>query len=460
MRWIQFIPVCLLAVMLSCSSPSPEPGPGARVHQILDPPQKYSVVPEELFNRLGWGLPDDGSGVKAIADAAPQGAFAPEDLEDLPADQIGYQARWHIQRFSFYGLDWDITGLELQPNDPLEGMPTLAIINGGSTNWYEFFVDPLNGPGIGQYLAQRIPVILVTIPGNYKPGGWSQPNDERIPEYLVGQTLTVEEANIRNAVYTFSLVAEGVRLLLENIPSDPLLIVGHSTGGELQFMLKNSSLKPRLRDLSLGWGSGPPAFIKKKYDERIGTRAGRVERYGRRAAAWQARGRSPEGYVSAKYVGPLNPIQAASPLEVAQRWFELEDTRRPHFKQTLQDIEHQGMLENAEKMETEIRQVLTDNPYGIEPDTVIGDLFAPSRVPLEGYRRMVWVVAQLDANHWNREEPEESLEVFTAERFRKANPDTPIRVLLLEAPITHYGHIERARQVSGALLAATEWVSE
>ena len=33
-------------------------------------------------------------------------------------------------------------------------------------------------------------------------------------------------------------MAEGVRLLLENISSGPLLIVGHSTGGELQFMLK------------------------------------------------------------------------------------------------------------------------------------------------------------------------------------------------------------------------------
>ena len=144
----------------------------------------------------------------------------------------------------------------------MNGMPTLAIINGGSSNWYEFLVDPLNGPGIAQYLAQKIPIILVTIPGNYKPGGWDQANSERIPEYLLGQNLSIRESHIRNAIYTFSLVAEGVRLLLENISSGPLLIVGHSTGGEFQFMLKNSSLNPRLQDLSLGWGSGPPASIK------------------------------------------------------------------------------------------------------------------------------------------------------------------------------------------------------
>ncbi len=457
MRKNLFIAICVLTLMFSCSSPSPSSDPATKVLQILDQPRKYSTVPEKLFNQLGWQLPDGGRHVKTIADAA--AAFDPKKIQDLPADQLGYQASWHIQRFSFYGLDWDITGLKLQPNEPMDGMPTLAIINGGSTNWYEFLVDPLNGPGIAQYLAQKIPIILVTIPGNYKPGGWDQDNSERIPEYLIGQDLSVREGYIRNAIYTFKLVAEGVRLLLENISSGPLLIVGHSTGGELQFMLKNSSLKPRLRDLSLGWGSGPPASIKKEYDEQIGTRAGRVERYGR-FVAWKARSRSPEGYVSAHYVGPLNPIQAASPLEVALKWFELEGTRRPHFKQTLQDIEHQGMIENAKKMETEIRKILTNNPYKIIPETVINDLFSPSRAPLENYRKMVWVVAQLDANHWNQKEPEKSLEVFTAERFRETNPDIPIRVLLLEAPITHYGHIERARQVAGSLLAATEWISQ
>ncbi len=69
------------------------------------------------------------------------------------------------------------------------------------------------------------------------------------------------------------------------------------------------------------------------------------------------------------------------------------------------------------------------------------------------------MVAKLDATHWNPDHPEKALEVFTAEQFRKANPGVPVRVLLLDAPITHYDHIERPRQVAGTLVAAAEWLS-
>ena len=453
--------VFLVLLLVSCSVQSPEPAADhadQEVRQLLDQQAQYSLVSQELFDRLGWSLPDNGSHVKALAEAAPQGAFDPQELESLPADQIGYTARWHVLRYPFYHLDWDITGLELTPNNPTEGMPTLAIVNGGSANWYEFFVDPLNNPGLGQYLAQRIPVILVTIPGNYKPGGWTQANADRIPEYVIGAAPSQQEVKIRNAIYTFSLIAEGTRLLLEKVSSGPLLIVGHSTGGELQFMLKNSSLRSRLHDLSLGWGSGPPAPIKREFDEGRGARAPRVEDYEKRRA-WQVRGRSPEGYVSGRYIGPLNPVPGASQLEVAEGWFEHVGRRRPHFKQTLQDMEHQDMLEHREKLKQEIRQTLQDNPYGIGAEEVIQDLFAPNQSPLEGYRKMVWVVAKLDATHWNPDHPDQGLEVFTAGQFRKANPGVPVRVLLLDAPITHYGHIERPRQVAGALMAAAGWLS-
>lgn len=32
------------------------------------------------------------------------------------------------------------------------------------------------------------------------------------------------------------------------------------------------------------------------------------------------RPRDPAGYISSRYVGPLNPLQGASPIEVAQAW--------------------------------------------------------------------------------------------------------------------------------------------
>ena len=32
------------------------------------------------------------------------------------------------------------------------------MIDGGSANWYEFFVDQFNSPGLGQHLVQKVPV--------------------------------------------------------------------------------------------------------------------------------------------------------------------------------------------------------------------------------------------------------------------------------------------------------------
>src|SRR5215813_13476726 len=57
----------------------------------------------------------------------------------------------------------------------------------------------LNRGGLGQYLAQRMPVMLITIPGNYIDGGWTNPKySERIPGYVLGQPISAEEAGIRN----------------------------------------------------------------------------------------------------------------------------------------------------------------------------------------------------------------------------------------------------------------------
>jgi len=35
----------------------------------------------------------------------------------------------------------------------------------------------------------------------------------------------------------------------------------------------------------------------------------------------------------------------------------------------------------------------------------------------------------------------------------------PIRILLVDAPMTHYGHIERPKQLAAVLVAAVKWVS-
>ena len=235
-----------------------------KVIGLLNKDEDFSSLSADDFEELGWDLPDGGQNVKRLAEISPGGAFNPKDLENLPIDELGYSASWHELRFEKYGLEWDITGLYLQPNDPVPGLPTFAQIHGGSGNWYQFFVTPLNDPGLGQYLAQKIPVLLITIPGNYKRGGWQVPPDERNPEYLLDVEFSEKEMQVRNSIFTFSLLADGVEQLVNAVTSGPLVITGHSTGGEIQFLLKEK-LRNRMQGLSFGWGTGGPAKLRRTW---------------------------------------------------------------------------------------------------------------------------------------------------------------------------------------------------
>jgi hypothetical protein len=151
-------------------------------------------------------------------------------------------------------------------------------------------------------------------------------------------------------------------------------------------------------------------------------------------------------------------MPGTSPLDVAQAWFAAESRRRPQFKQVLQDMEHQGLIEHRQRLEREIRDTLHANPYGVDAEAVIRDLFETLSPPLKGYRRMAWVVGRLDDGHWDPK-PENAREWNMAEHFRRENPGVPIRILLVDAPISHYGHIERAKQLAAVLIAAVSWVT-
>jgi pimeloyl-ACP methyl ester carboxylesterase len=421
---------------------------------MLAEPKPYHPVSPELFERLGWELPDDGATVKALADAAPGGALDPRELEKIPADRLGYTASWHEVRYQVYGVDWDIPGLHLVPLNADRGLPTLVIINGGAANWYEFFLDPLNRPGLGQYLAQRVPVLLVSIPGNYRHGGWSEDQfDKRIPGYLLDRDVSEDEAALRNAVYTFRVVSDGVEAIIENVVDGPAVIIGHSTGGEVQFILKESGLEKKLGGLSMGWGTGGPA----------GMRTMREFRGVRHASDYlhvsRIRARTPDQY-SHGYLGPLNPFwDVDEPRQkMAEAWMSREQRRRAQFKQPLQDMEHSSTDYLKGHIEKQIRQTLQGNTLGIDADEVIDDLFTTMESPLSGYRKMIWTTALLDTGHWN-EDLSQARELLIADEFRQHNPAIPIRVLLFAVPMTHYGHIEKPRQLAGGLVAALRWLA-
>lgn len=445
----------ILTVSLLFSAPgiTAQEATEATIVQMLQQEQPYHTVNAGQFDLLGWDLPDGGAAVSAMANAAPLSTFDPRELEQLPSGQVGYRATWHEVRYSVYGLDWDIPGLHLLPDDPVPGMPTLVFINGGGSNWYEFFVDPLNRPGLGQYLAQKVPVLLVTIPGNYRHGGWTESNyANRIPGYLLNRDVSAEEARIRNAIYTFRVVSDGVKALVEKVTTGPIIMIGHSTGGEIQYLLSGTDLNKRMQGLSLGWSTGGPAGLENMQNFRGVLTADRF------LDVWNLRSLDAKS-LSGDYLGPLNPVwdPEKTRLAVAEHWNGLERRRQPHFKQPLQDMEHFSAANLRDYVAGQIRQTLEDNELGVEPEEVITDLFSTMNAPITGYKKMIWTVAAADTGHWD-EDLSKARELLIANEFREKNPNTPIRVLLFDVPMTHYGHIEKPRQLAGGLLAALQWL--
>ena len=430
----------------------------------LEKTAPFTAVSEELFNALGHEitLPDGGKSVSLIADEGPGGAFDPRDIEKIPAESLGYKAKWVVIRYPYYGLDWDITGLRLESLHPkAKKLPWLVIINGGSANVYEFFTDPLNRPGLGQYLAQMINVLIVTIPGNFKYGGWTLPVTQRVPQYLLDRELQPDEIKVRNAIYTNRMEMEGLKRLVIQETSGDILIVGHSTSGELAFLaMGEPELAERLKGRFLGWGSGGPSNLRRAWEEQARpTNTGPAEK-SKFPPLWELRIRDAAGYVADGYIGPLNPCAKAGmeSLAVAARWLSLVERNRPNIKQALQDLEHRGMMELQPELEAEINRVLMKSSLDVDPKDVCKDLFATSKAPNTGYDRMVWIVGKWDQKHWNKSTPEQAQELAIANQFRVRNPGAAIRVLVFDLPLTHYGHVEKPRGVAAGLISAVHWL--
>jgi hypothetical protein len=166
---------CFAAVLLQLDSVMAQTQPvEKKIWSLLDNSKAAFVSLGEADFRAGgagFDLPDGGRSVSALAAKAPGGAFDPRDVANIPAQELGYKADWVVERFRRYNLDWDITGLRLTSLNPeAKNHPWFIIINGGAANFYEFFVDLKNNPGWAQYLAQKLNVMIVTIPGNFIPG--------------------------------------------------------------------------------------------------------------------------------------------------------------------------------------------------------------------------------------------------------------------------------------------------
>ena len=379
----------------------------------------------------------------AFPDPFPRRAFSVKEVEETIHRYPDAEHTGELYR-------WDIHGRLLTPAK--ESLPGVAVvmIHGGAANECEFLFTP-DGPeefvdlsktspstarvGVAQHIASLgIPVLAVSLPGHYSRKPWP-PIPERRPEFVVGEVLSESELSNRLAVYTFRMCLEAVKKLIEaRLPRHDLYIWGHSTGGEYFFLMEQYGLKNRLVG-GLGFGTGMPAWLRKEWDLAADDKTPE-ERAARFRPIVGLSRRSPKGYVKSGYVGPNQPWGSV------ERWFELENHRRPQFKPFLQDIEHSAY--DVLRDEVSKKSRLPDD-----------ELFITYNADLKRLRgkRMLHIVGEFDKGHWV-DGAEKGLEfrreVFALRRF--AEYAEAVRLVVVPR-LTHYGHVESHNERLANLMA-------
>jgi hypothetical protein len=346
---------------------------------------------------------------------------------------------------------WDIHGRLLVPARP--SLPDVAVvmIHGGAANECEFLFTP-DGPeefldltrispaasraGVAQHIASLgVAVLAISLPGHYSRKPWP-PVATRRPEFVIGEVPGDAELKNRLAVYTFRMCLEAIKFLVEkHLPGYRLYMWGHSTGGEYFYMMEQYGLKNSLIG-GLGFGTGMPAGMRKEWDLDANEKSPEE-----RAKQWrpitEVSRRSPEEYAKSGYVGPNQPWGKV------ERWFELENHRRPQFKPFLQDIEHSA----HDVLIDEVRK-----KSGLPEE----ELFIGFRADLNRLRgkKMLYFVGENDKGHWI-EGGEKGLafrrEVYALQRF--ARYADKVRLVVIPR-LTHYGHVESHNESLANMMVA------
>jgi hypothetical protein len=187
--------------------------------------------------------------------------------------------------------------------------------------------------------------------------------------------------------------------------------------------MEQYGLKNRLIG-GLGFGTGMPAWLRKQWDLAAADKSPEERAKKFRAVTGLSR-RSPQGYVKSGYVGPNQPWGGV------ERWFELENHRRPQFKPFLQDIEHSA----HDALYDEIRK-----KSGL-PDEELFITFKADLNRLRG-KKMLYFIGELDKGHW-MDGGKKGLgfrrEVYALRHF--AHYAEQVRLVVIPR-LTHYGHVE------------------
>ena len=368
----------------------------------------------------------------SFPDPFPRCAFAVEEVQETIHRYPNPERPGELFR-------WDIHGRLLTPEKTTLPGVAVVMIHGGAANEYEFLFTP-DGPeeflnlskispaaarvGVAQHVASLgIPVLALSLPGHYSRKPWP-PIATRRPEFVIGEIPGDAELENRLAVYTFRMCLEAIKQLIERrLPNHQLYIWGHSTGGEYFYLMEQYGLKNRLVG-GLGFGTGMPAWLRKEWDLAADDKPPEARAAKFRPITGLSR-RSPKGYVKSGYVGPNQPWGAV------ERWFELENNRRPQFKPFLQDIEHSAYDVLLDEVRKKSRL----------PDEELFITFKADLNRLRG-KKMLHFVGELDKGHW-LDGFEKGLgfrrEVFALRRF--AEYADAVRLVVIPR-LTHYGHVE------------------
>ncbi len=371
-----------------------------------------------------------------------------EDYKNLPDPfpRTTFSIREVQERISRYPdpekpgklFEWDIHGRLFTPARVSIGDMAVVMIHGGAANEYEFIFTP-DGPeeypdltkadptkaraGVAQHIASLgVPVLTISLPGHYSRKAWL-PIAERRPEFILGKSPSDSELKNRLAVYTFRMCIEAIKALVENNLTESIFMWGHSTGGEYFYLMEQYGLKNRLIG-GLGFGTGMPAWVRKEWDFACAEKSAEERAAPFRKLTDLSR-RSPKGYVKSGYVGPNQPWGDA------ERWFQLENDRRPQFKPFLQDIEHSA----HDVLLPEIKK------HSGLPDE---ELFVTYKSDLERLRgkKLLHIVGERDKGHWiegGDKGLEFRREVYAFNRFKPFAKDLRLVVV---PNLTHYGHVE------------------
>jgi pimeloyl-ACP methyl ester carboxylesterase len=346
-------------------------------------------------------------------------------------------------------FQWDIHGRLFTPAQASIPATAVVMVHGGAANEYEFIFTP-DGPeqyvdltkvsptesrvGVAQHIASLgIPVLAISLPGHYSRTPWP-PISERRPEFVIGEIAGDAELKNRLAVYTFRMCVEAITALIEKtLPGHKIFCWGHSTGGEYFYLLEQYGLKNKLIG-GLGFGTGMPAWIRKEWDLTCAKKSP-AERAAPFRNITDLSRRSPNGYVKSGYVGPNQPWGSA------ERWFELENHRRPQFKPYLQDIEHGA----HDVLLPEIKKI---------SDLPDEELFITYHADLNRLRgkKLLHIVGEYDKGHWI-EGGEKALELRReVYAFKRFAPYAEALRLVVVPKLTHYGHVESYNERLASLM--------